>query len=78
MTMGIDGAAFLGIGRSVPTVEVAAPNASDANVSGNGLMARAGLDGNVLEGQLTLTMLGVIVLGLAVFYYWTRGSQGGG
>lgn len=78
MTMGIDGASFLSFGRSVPMVEVAAPNATPGNVPARGLMARAALDGNVLEGQLTLSMLGLIVLGLALFYYWTRGSQGGG
>jgi hypothetical protein len=77
MTLGIDGASFLGIGRTVPMVEVAPPNATNGNVD-RGIMGRAALDGNVLEGQLSLTMLGLIVLGLAAFYYWTRGSQGGG
>lgn len=33
---------------------------------------------NVLDGRMSLAALEGIVLGMVVFYIWTRGVQGGG
>lgn len=38
---------------------------------------RAGLS-DAMSGRVSLLMLDTIVLGLLVFYYWTRHAQGGG
>lgn len=38
---------------------------------------RGGLS-DAMSGRVSLLMLDTVVLGLLVFYYWTRHAQGGG
>lgn len=44
---------------------------------GGGLAANAGVTANVGTGQLSLGILGAMVVGAVAFYVWTRSVQGG-
>lgn len=48
------------------------PNSSMAMMSGN---ATIGMGQNVASGQLSLGILGAMVLGIMGFYFWTRKFQ---
>ncbi len=44
---------------------------------GGGIAANAGVSANVGTGQLSLGILGAMVVGAVLFYAWTRSVQGG-
>jgi hypothetical protein len=44
---------------------------------GGGLAGTASVSGNISTGQLSLGILGAMVVGAVAFYIWTRSVQGG-
>jgi hypothetical protein len=73
--------AFMQRGRTA-AVQMAPPAATDRSSSSSsrpGLVREAGDEiSEAFTGRLSLLALNSLVLGLVVFYLWTRGSQGGG
>jgi hypothetical protein len=75
---------FLARGRSVPTVQVSAPPGADmgnsaqvSSPSPGGLLGDqvAGVHAS-LQGRVSLTLLGGLIVGSVLFYMWTRDAQG--
>ena len=71
--------AFMGRGRTA-AVQMAPPAATDRSSSTRPGLVREVSDevGEAFTGRLSLIGLNTLVLGLVVFYIWTKGSQGGG
>lgn len=80
MTMGMrPGFLSPGMGRSgVSTVEVAPPDPTNGVRVAPGLRTEiATQTAGLLEGRISLLMLDTMILGLVLFYLWTRSAQGG-
>lgn len=73
---------FLQRGRgAVSTVTSSPPPATDrtsSRVTPGFIGELGGEVGDVFAGRLSLIALNTAVLGLVVFYLWTRNAQGGG
>ncbi len=75
---------FLARGRSVPTAQMSSPAGSDMGNSAQVSFPTAGgaLGDTVADfqhrmlGRVSLTTLGLLIVGSVAFYLWTREAQG--
>ena len=69
---------FLARGRGAASSPVTGGAMAAAPASGGAIKQFRSELGDAMTGRVSLLMLDTLILGLVLFYLWTRSAQGGG